>query len=131
MLQYEKEDVEQIMEWTNLSYAQAEKYLLDVYKDVQSENVFDLLDCIELEVKSKQNPKRNYVKSAENSAKKARKPKTVKISQNKQELFYKLALFLQNEYENVEILTENKLFQVKIGSDVFKIDVIQQRNKKL
>ena len=66
MLQYEKEDVEQIMEWTNLSYAQAEKYLLDVYKDVQSENVFDLLDCIELEVKSKQNPKRNYVKSAEN-----------------------------------------------------------------
>ena len=131
MLQYEKEDVEQIMEWTNLSYVQAEKYLLDVYKDVQSENVFDLLDCIELEVKSKQNPKRNYVKSAENSAKKARKPKTVKISQNKQELFYKLALFLQNEYENVEILTENKLFQVKIGSDVFKIDVIQQRNKKL
>ena len=131
MLQYEKEDVEQIMEWTNLSYAQAEKYLLDVYKDVQSENVFDLLDCIELEVKSKQNPKRNYVKSAENSAKKTRKPKTVKISQNKQELFYKLALFLQNEYENVEILTENKLFQVKIGSDVFKIDVIQQRNKKL
>ena len=131
MLQYEKEDVEQIMEWTNLSYAQAEKYLLDVYKDIQSENVFDLLDCIELEVKSKQNPKRNYVKSAENSAKKARKPKTVKISQNKQELFYKLALFLQNEYENVEILTENKLFQVKIGSDVFKIDVIQQRNKKL
>ena len=59
MLQYEKEDVEQIMEWTNLSYAQAEKYLLDVYKDIQSENVFDLLDCIELEVKSKQNPKRN------------------------------------------------------------------------
>ena len=30
MLQYDKEDVEQIMEWTNLSYAQAEKYLLDV-----------------------------------------------------------------------------------------------------
>ena len=128
MLQYEKEDVEQIMEWTNLSYAQAEKYLLDVYKDIQSENVFDLLDCIELEVKSKQNPKRNYVQSAE---KKPKKPKTVKISQNKQELFYKLALFLQNEYENVEILTENKLFQVKIGSDIFKIDVIQQRNKKI
>lgn len=131
MLQYEKEDVEQIMKWTNLSYAQAEKYLLNVYKDSQSENVFDLLDCIELEVKSKQNSKRNYVKSAEISAKKARKPKTVKISQNKQELFYKLALFLQNEYENVEILTENKLFQVKIDSDVFKIDVIQQRNKKI
>ena len=131
MLQYEKEDVEQIMKWTNLSYAQAEKYLLDVYKDCQSENVFDLLDCIELEVKSKQNSKRNYVQSAENSEKKTRKPKTVKISQNKQELFYKLALFLQNEYENVEILTENKLFQVKIGSDVFKIDIIQQRNKKL
>ena len=87
MLQYEKEDVEQIMEWTNLSYAQAEKYLLDVYKDIQSENVFDLLDCIELEVKSKQNPKRNYVKSAE---KKPKKNKTVKISKNKKELFYKL-----------------------------------------
>lgn len=62
--------------------------------------------------------------------KKSDKPKTVKVSQNKQDLFQRIATFLKNEYENVEILTENKLFQVKIGSDTFKIDVIQQRNKK-
>lgn len=129
MLQYEKEDVEQIMEWTNLSYAQAEKYLLDVYKDVQSENVFDLLDCIELEVKSKQNPKRNYVKSAENSAKKARKPKTVKISDEKQEIFGEIVEFLSKKYQ-FSVETDNKLVKIYKNGKEFKLNLSETRQKK-
>ena len=129
MLQYEKEDVEQIMEWTNLSYAQAEKYLLDVYKDVQSENVFDLLDCIELEVKSKQNPKRNYAKSAENSAKKARKPKTVKISDEKQEIFGEIVEFLSKKYQ-FSVETDNKLVKIYKNGKEFKLNLSETRQKK-
>ena len=97
-------------------------------KDGEPVSMEEALEMAKMEIGAKDI--KNYAQSAENSVKKPKKPKTVKISQNKQELFYKLALFLQNEYENVEILTENKLFQVKIGSEVFKIDVIQQRNKK-
>lgn len=129
MLQYEKEDIEQIMEWTNLSYAQAEKYLLDVYKDCQSENVFDLLDCIELEVKSKQNSKRNYVQSAENSEKKTRKPKTVKISDEKQEIFGEIVEFLSKKYQ-FSVETENKLVKIYKNGKEFKLNLSETRQKK-
>ena len=129
MLQYEKEDIEQIMEWTNLSYAQAEKYLLDVYKDSQSENVFDLLDCIELEVKSKQNSKRNYVQSAENSGKKTRKPKTVKISGEKQEIFGEIVEFLSKKYQ-FSVETENKLVKIYKNGKEFKLNLSETRQKK-
>jgi len=62
-----------------------------------------------------------------------KKPRTVKISDEKKELF---STILQNlvraegvEPGNVTVLTENKLIQVKIGDKTFKIDIIQQRNK--
>ena len=129
MLQYEKEDVEQIMKWTNLSYTQAEKYLLDVYKDSQSENVFDLLDCIELEVKSKQNSKRNYVQSAENSEKKTRKPKTVKISDEKQEIFGEIVEFLSKKYQ-FSVETDNKLVKIYKNGKEFKLNLSETRQKK-
>ena len=63
-----------------------------------------------------------------------KKPHTVKVSDEKKELF---STILQNltraegvEPENITILTENKLIQVKIGIRTFKIDIIEQRNKK-
>lgn len=66
--------------------------------------------------------------------KKSEKPRTVKVSDTKKELF---ASILQNidrcvgvERENVTVLKENKLIEVKIGEDIFKIDIIQQRKPK-
>ena len=67
---------------------------------------------------------------AENDKKKAKKPKTVKISDEKQELFANVLKNLQEIYENVEVLNQNKLISVKIGEKTFKIDLIEQRNKK-
>lgn len=58
------------------------------------------------------------------------KPKTVKVSDEKQTLFAEILSNLQYDYENVEILKENKLIQVKIGEKVFKIDIIEQRQPK-
>ena len=61
---------------------------------------------------------------------KEKKPRTVKISDEKQEIFTQLHQFLLENYENVEILKENKLFSLKIGEKTFKLDLIEQRVKK-
>lgn len=63
--------------------------------------------------------------------KKTSKPKVVKVSDTKKELFSKISQFLTDTFgENAEVLKENKLIQVKIGEDMFKIDIIQQRKPK-
>lgn len=68
------------------------------------------------------------------SKKPTSKPRTVKISDEKKELFDSI---LQNltrcvpvEQENITVLKENKLIEVRIGDKTFKIDLIEQRNKK-
>ena len=61
---------------------------------------------------------------------KDKRERTVKISDEKQAFFKSLYDFLAENYENVTVLKENKLFEVKIGDKVFKLDLIQQRDKK-
>ena len=68
---------------------------------------------------------------AEKPRKKSKKPKTIKVSDEKIALF---ASILQNldrcegvERQNIEVLRENKLIQVKINDKTFKIDIIQNR----
>ena len=69
-----------------------------------------------------------------NERKKSEKPRTVKVSDEKKELF---STILQNldraigvERENIQVLKENKLISVKIGEKTFKIDIIEQRQPK-
>ena len=62
---------------------------------------------------------------------KEKKPRVVKISDEKQALFSDIYQNLTEIYgENVEIVKENKLLTVKIGSKTFKIDLIEQRPPK-
>ena len=62
------------------------------------------------------------------------KPKTVKVSEEKQQLFMDLMTFLDDYVKEIngsyDILKLNKLFQVEINGKVFKIDLIEQRTKK-
>lgn len=63
--------------------------------------------------------------------KKSDKPRTVKVSDAKKELFGQIFTNLTSFYaNNVTILKENKLISVKIGDKTFKIDIIETRNKK-
>lgn len=66
--------------------------------------------------------------------KKSDKPRTVKVSDAKKELFNQFSQFLTDFCEknaaSYSILTENKLFQVKFGGETFKIDLVQQRKPK-
>lgn len=65
--------------------------------------------------------------------KKSRKPMTIKVSDEKKSLFDTILTNLdRNEFverENITVLKENKLIQVEISDKIFKIDLIQCRNK--
>ena len=66
--------------------------------------------------------------------KKSEKPRNIKVSDAKKELFARLSQFLtdfatEND-ANCTILTENKLFQVDFMGETFKVDIIQQRKPK-
>ena len=62
------------------------------------------------------------------------KPRTVKISDEKKELFDSILTNLDRcvpvERENITVLKENKLIEVRIGDKTFKIDIIETRQKK-
>ena len=62
--------------------------------------------------------------------KKEKKPRTTKVSDEKKDIFQTILQNLQENYENVEILKENKLILVKIEEKTFKIDLIEQRKPK-
>ena len=71
---------------------------------------------------------------AEKPRKKSDKPRTVKVSDAKKELFSKLSYYLNEFCEendaNCKILKENKLIELQFGGETFKIDLIQVRKKK-
>ena len=66
--------------------------------------------------------------------KKQSKPKTVKVSTEKQDLFTLLDVTLDDYCKEMggerTILNPNKLIQVEINGKVFKIDLIEQRKPK-
>lgn len=108
----------------------AKEIMAEYEKDGEPISLEDALEVAEMELKSKKNFK-NYVSSEPKKSKnKAKKPKTVKISAEKAELFDLLWEGLSNYYENSEILKPNKLISVNIGEKNFKIDIIETRQKK-
>ena len=65
---------------------------------------------------------------------KEKKPRTVKISDEKQHLFANIKTFLDgyclNNGGNVRVEKENKLLILEINGKTFKIDLIEQRKPK-
>lgn len=78
----------------------------------------------ELDAKAK---KVKISKDARAESTKERKPRTVKISNEKQELFNFILEKLDNRY-NVKVTKENKLFEIELNGKIFKLDLIEQRN---
>ena len=70
--------------------------------------------------------------SSEKERKKSEKPRTVKVSDEKQLLFSEISTFLTEKYgEKVEIVKENKLIKIKMSENkTFKVDLIEERPKK-
>lgn len=87
----------------------------------------------ELDAKAK-TVKIDHGASADKPRKKSEKPRTVKVSDAKKELFNKLSYYLNEFCEendaNCTILKENKLIELQFGGETFKIDLIQVRKPK-
>lgn len=102
---------------------------------LEDEGYLDNEEQMELEKKAKENRITTTIHDAGNKAKrKQSKPKTVKVSDEKQALFAeiheKLCEYCDEIDGTCEVLKENKLISVKIGEKTFKIDLIEQRPSK-
>lgn len=89
-------------------------------------------DLISNEEQTALNTKAEKVKISREASgdkkRKPRKPTTIKVSDEKKELFSLLKDVLTNYYgENVTILKENKLILVERGGKKLKLDLIEQR----
>lgn len=113
--------------------------ILDISKEeaiemwLEDEGYLDNEEQTALDEKAKK-VKINHGASAVDKADKVSKPRTVKISDEKQTLYNELWLALENlsqlnGYE-VEKTKDNKLFTIRIGNKTFKLDLIEQRAPK-
>lgn len=66
---------------------------------------------------------------ADEPTEKTKKPRTVKISDEKQTLFNVLLERLAESGYNAEVVKDNKLIQIAVGGKVFKLDLIETRKK--
>ena len=102
---------------------------------LEDEGYLENEEQAELEQKAKDNRITATIHGAGDSTKrKQSKPKTVKVSDEKQALFAELHEKMCEYCDEIdgicEILKENKLISVKIGEKTFKIDLIEQRPPK-
>ena len=102
-----------------LSYAEAVQMYLE------DECILDNEEQNELDKKAKREIHEVYTPTENN-----KKTRVRKSSAEKKDIFNKIATFLQENYENVEILKENKLIGITIGDKKLKLDLIEQRKPK-
>ena len=68
-------------------------------------------------------------RAAEPKAKKEKKPKVVQVSDEKQKIFKDIVNFLQKNYD-IFVEKDNKLLKITENGKVFKLDLIETRQKK-
>lgn len=118
-------DIENYMKSLELSKDEA----IDLWLEDNDYQVNEELE--ELDAKAKKVKINHQASAIDKTEKKDRKPRTVKISDEKQKLFDEIYHNLAEIYGGtVEIVKENKLMTVKVGEKTFKIDLIEQRAKK-
>lgn len=120
-------ELEKNMKLLDLTKEQAiEMWLVD--NDFEEDEELEELDAKAKTVKI------DHGATAETPRKKSDKPRTVKVSDAKKELFSKLSYYLNEFCEendaNCTVLKENKLFSVEFGGKTFKIDLVEQRPPK-
>ena len=102
---------------------------IDLY--LEDEGYLDNEELEELDSKAKKVKIQHGASAVDKTEKKEKKPRTVKISDEKQGLFDNIYHFLVETYGgSVEIVKKNKLLTLKIGEKTFKVDLIEQRPPK-
>jgi len=89
-------------------------------------------EMAKMELGAKVNCKR-YEQSTP-TKKKAQKPREIKVSEEKKELFLSILHNLDQckglSLANVQVLKENKLISVQIGNKTFEINIVEKRPPK-
>lgn len=110
--------------------------LLEISKEeaiemwLEDEGYLDNEEQNELDEKAKKVKIDHGASAVDKTEKKEKKPREIKVSDEKQALFSEIVEKLAENGRNYEILKENKLICVKIGEKTFKIDLIEQRQPK-
>lgn len=97
---------------------------------LEDEGYLDNEEQNELDEKAKKVKIDHGASAVDKSEKKEKKPREIKVSDEKQALFAEIVEKLAENGRNYEIVKENKLICVKIGEKTFKIDLIEQRQPK-
>lgn len=97
---------------------------------LEDEGYLDNEEQNELDSKAKKVKIDHGASAIDKTQKKEKKPREIKVSDEKQTLFGEIVEKLAETGRNYEILKENKLICVKIGEKTFKIDLIEQRQPK-
>lgn len=129
MVNIPDQEIEKAMKNLNLSKDEAIEMWLE------DEGYIDNPEQLELCQKAKDNKITATIHQASgNKPKKQLKPKTVKVSSEKQDLFTLLEVILDDYCKENggkrTILNPNKLIQVELNGKTFKIDLIEQRKPK-
>ena len=96
-------------------------------KDGEPVTMEDALEMAKMEIGAKDI--KNYTQSAETPKNKTKKPKTVKISDEKQQIFSEITEFLKENYEII-VETDNKLLKIYKNGKEFKLNLSETRQKK-
>lgn len=110
--------------------------LLEISKEeaiemwLEDEGYLDNEEQNDLDEKAKKVKIDHGASAVDKTEKKEKKPREIKVSDEKQALFGEIVEKLAENGRNYEILKENKLICVKIGEKTFKIDLIEQRQPK-
>lgn len=129
MVNIPDQEIEKAMKNLNLTKDEAIEMWLE------DEGYIDNPEQLELCQKAKDNKITATIHQASGDRpKKQSKPKTVKVSSEKQDLFTLLDVILDDYCKEVggkrTILNPNKLIQVELNGKTFKIDLIEQRKPK-
>lgn len=110
--------------------------LLEISKEdaiemwLEDEGYLDNEEQNELDEKAKKVKIDHGASAIDKTEKKEKKPREIKVSDEKQALFSEIVEKLAETGRNYEIVKENKLICVKIGEKIFKIDLIETRQPK-
>ena len=125
MLNIPKKEIDKAMRLLDLSLTDAIQMWLEDEGYLENEEQTHLCEVAKMNKITQ-----NIHQAGERGRKSSQKPKTVKVSAEKTELFAEILQNLQENHQNVEVLKENKLISVEINGKIFKIDLIEQRKPK-
>lgn len=126
MVEYDDEDIEIVMNATGYDKAKAEKYFIEVAKDIgdDAECSLDILDIIHSEIKAKANGcRREYVATEKT---KNRKPREKKVDEEKKKIIEILQKALTDNGYSATIINVDKA----IDFDCYTLNLVKHRPPK-